>query len=624
LPDSDDSLDFRILGSFEAFARGKPLEVGGGKQRALLAVLLLNGREVVSTDRLIDALWEDEPPASALNSVHVYVSQLRKALGDGRLETHGHGYRIALEREQIDLGRFERLLGEGRELLAAGDAGRAAEVLRAALALWRGPPLSDFASEPFSHAEIARLEELRLAALEERIEADLALGRQAELVSELEALVCRHPLRERLRAQLMVSLYRSGRQAEALAAYEQARRMLAEELGLDPGRTLQELERAILRQDATLDLPGQSPARPPPATDPGRKPSRRKRVALAAASLLVVAAAAIALALVARDEPPPPAVLANSLVRIDPTTMKPTKVVPIGNKPDIVVAAGGFLWVTHDVLRDYGSAALRNRGDRTLTRVDPSTADVVVVGGGLAPCGLTADPSGDVWVANCYASGSGTRANVQRIAAKTLEFGPTWSVPGGKGFYRGLAYGGGSLWVSGIAGPNLSIRRTLTEVDPRTGAKRPIRLRDPTGPLAWSEGYGDLWISNFPVGAVSRLHAATGIAQVLGRIATSPSMLTVDGDVVWVSDWAAPRVVRLRAVGASRPRTVPLPTRNRTSGVWCVAADAGAIWATTPRDGALWRIDPGTNHIKRIPVPHLPTCVTAGPDGELWMTVRRG
>jgi DNA-binding SARP family transcriptional activator/streptogramin lyase len=616
LPVPEHALEFRILGSFEAFARGQPLEVGVGKQRALLAVLLLNSDEVVSTDRLIDALWEDNPPASALNSVHVYVSQLRKALGNGRLETRGHGYRLALEPERIDLGRFERLLAEGRELLAAGEAARAAEVLRAALALWRGPPLSDFASEPFSQGEIARLEELRLAALEERIEADLVLGRHAELVSELEALARRHPLRERLRAQLMLALYRSGRQAEALAAYEQARRMLAEELGLDPGRTLQELERAILRQDAELDQTGLPPARPPPPSDPRPRPGRRKRVGLAAAALLVVGATAAALALARREEPPP-VVLANSLVRIDPKTMKPTEVVPVGDAPDIVVAAGGFLWVTHHVLRDVGSGALRNAGDRTLTRVDPSTGDAVPVGGGLAPCGLTADPSGDVWVANCYSSGSGRSADVVRIDASTLDFKETLRVPGGTGFYRGLAYGGGSLWVSPMDNHD-----TLTEIDPRTRVEQSIRLARWAGALAWSEGYGDLWLNNFALGSITRMHVATGAVQTIPRVDTNPSFPVIDGDVLWAGDWAASRVVRLRAIGSRKLRRIPLPTGDPTIGVWKVATGAGAVWATTPRDHALWRIDPKTNHPTRIPLPHLPTWVTVGADGALWLTVR--
>lgn len=246
--------EFRILGPFEARENRRPLAIGAGKQRALLALLLLDAGEVVSTDRLIDALWGESPPASALNSVHIYVSQLRKVLGEGCVITRGRGYLLAVEPEQLDLGRFERLLGEGRELLAKGEAGRASEALRAALGLWRGPPLADFASEPFAQGEIARLEELRVAALEERIEADLALGRHAELVPELEGLVRANPLRERLRAQLMLGLYRSGRQAEALEGYRQARARLVADLGLEPGRRLQELERAILSQDPSLEI----------------------------------------------------------------------------------------------------------------------------------------------------------------------------------------------------------------------------------------------------------------------------------------------------------------------------------------------------------------------------------
>ena len=372
-----------------------------------------------------------------------------------------------------------------------------------------------------------------------------------------------------------------------------------------------------------LDIDGLRTAFPPLAISERPKPNLRKRVGLAAAALLAVGGAAIAVVVLVNRDPAPPVILPNSLVGIDPHTLKPTKVVPIGDAPDLVVAAGGYIWVTNHVLRDMGNAGLRNAGDRTLTRVDPSSGDAVVVGGGLAPCGLIADPSGDVWVANCYPSGSGTSANVERISAKTLEFGPTYRVPGGKGFNRGLAYGGGSLWVSGIAGgPSVSSRRTLTQVDPRTGAPRSIRLTDPATPLAWSEGYGDLWMSNFTVGSVSRLHPATGDLKTVRRVAINPAFLVVDGDSVWVSDWAGPRVVRLHAVGPSKPRWVLLrPVRNRTAGVWCVAAGAGAVWATTPRDGALWRIDPKTNHVTRIAIPYLPACVTFG-DDELRLTVR--
>jgi DNA-binding SARP family transcriptional activator/streptogramin lyase len=619
-------IEFRILGPFEVSKSGERLEVGVGKQRALLLLLLLHGGEVVSTDRLIDALWDERPPASALNSVHVYVSQLRKALGNGRLETRGRGYLLTLEPEELDLGRFERLLREGRELLAIGEPDRAANALRSALELWRGSPLPDVASEAFAQGEIARIEELRLAALEERIEADLILGRHTELVPELERLVREHPLQERLRAQLMLALYRSGRQSEALETYQQARRLFSSELGLEPSRALRELEAAILRQDVELDLA------PKPAGRRGQ--ARRKRRVALAIGAVVLAAATVALVgmTFTGRRASPPEVLPNSLVRIDPETLAPTDVIHIGDAPDLVVLAGGFAWVTHHVLRDTPSGALRNAGDRTLTRVDLSTGEPRVVGGGLAPCGLAADPSGDVWVANCYQRGSGAGANVVRVDAATLEFdaGP-WRVPSSDDFYRGLTYGGGSLWLSQVADgscqtglpcrPDPRVRETVTEIDPQTGKWHSIPLARSVSPLAWSEGYGHLWMSNFDVGSVSRLHTeAELVDETVDRVGVNPGHLVVGGDSVWVADWSSPQVVRLHAVGPPRPRHIPLPVKQDT-GVWNVAAGAGAVWATTARDHTLWRIDPKTYEPTAITMPYFPTGLAAD-DDNVWVTVR--
>jgi DNA-binding SARP family transcriptional activator len=245
-------MEFRILGPLEASDGDRAVPLSGARQRALLAVLLLNANRVVSGDRLIDAIWGEEPPESGATALQVRVSQLRKALGAGGslLVTRAPGYAIQLGRDQLDLHRFERLVCEadGAESVVA------AEKLREALALWRGPALADFSYASFAQAAIGRLEELRLAALERRIEADLALGRHALLVGELEELVSEHPLRERLRGQLMLALYRSGRHAEALEAYQRARRMLVDELGIEPSPALQELETAILRQDPVLEL----------------------------------------------------------------------------------------------------------------------------------------------------------------------------------------------------------------------------------------------------------------------------------------------------------------------------------------------------------------------------------
>ena len=249
---------FRILGPLEVASEDRVLPTGGAKQRALLAILLLSANEVVAADRLVEDLWGARPPESGRTALQVRVSQLRKALGPAGtlIVTRDPGYVLRLEREQLDLHVFERLVGEAD----AAEPAIAVAKLREALSLWRGPPLADLYYESFAQPAIARLEELRLAAIEKRIDSDLALGRHAALVAELEALVGQHPLRELLRAQLMLALYRSGRQADALDAYRSARMALVDQLGIEPGKPLRELEQAILRHDPALEL---SPAAGP-------------------------------------------------------------------------------------------------------------------------------------------------------------------------------------------------------------------------------------------------------------------------------------------------------------------------------------------------------------------------
>jgi DNA-binding SARP family transcriptional activator len=263
-------MDFRLLGPLEVAEHDRSVMLGGGKQRALLAVLLLHANDVVSTEQLVDEVWGESPPATVAKSIHVYVSRLRKQLGEGRLVTRAPGYLLRLDPSELDVACFERLAAEAED----AQPKVAGEKLRRALALWRGPPLADLAYEPFARAAIARLEELRAAALEQRIEADLALGRHSQLVGELEGLVTEHPLRERLRGQLMLCLYRCGRQAEALESYQAARRVLVEEVGIEPGRQLRELHQAILRQDPGLDLApvAESPDEAPRGAFVGRVP----------------------------------------------------------------------------------------------------------------------------------------------------------------------------------------------------------------------------------------------------------------------------------------------------------------------------------------------------------------
>jgi DNA-binding SARP family transcriptional activator/tetratricopeptide (TPR) repeat protein len=249
-----EGMEFRILGPLEASDGGSLIPLGPTKQRALLALLLLDANRVVSQRRILEELWDD-PPASAAKAIQTYVSGLRKVLPAGSLTTQPPGYSMKVEPDSFDLERFEQLRNAGRSALASHDLDHAAARLSEALTLWRGPALTEFASEPLSRSEGARLQELYLATTEDRTEVLLALGRSGEVAAELDALVAQHPLRERLRGQLMVALYRSGRQAEALSVYQSGRRILVEELGLEPGRALQDLERAILQHDASLDGP---------------------------------------------------------------------------------------------------------------------------------------------------------------------------------------------------------------------------------------------------------------------------------------------------------------------------------------------------------------------------------
>src|SRR4051794_20007351 len=249
-------MQFGIRGPLEVRADGRSVPLGGGKPRAVLAMLALHANEPVSAERVAVALWGEDAPPSAVKTVQVYVARLRKALDHPDvLLTTPAGYCLRVRPGELDAERFERLVEDGRDALAAGHAEHAAAELRAALELWRGPPLAELASAPFAPAEIARLEEQHLAALEVRVDADLAVGRHAELIGELQQLTTQHPWRERLHAQLMLALYRSGRQADALEAYRHAREVLVEQLGIEPGAELHDLHEAILAHNRVIDAP---------------------------------------------------------------------------------------------------------------------------------------------------------------------------------------------------------------------------------------------------------------------------------------------------------------------------------------------------------------------------------
>ena len=281
-------LEFGILGPLEVLWGAESRTPSAAKQRALLALLLLNANSAVSADRLIDELWGEDAPATAQSALQVHVSQLRRVLEPNRAQGDAHevvltrppGYVVRIAPDQLDLHRFERLLAEGAQALADGQAQAASAMLGEALALWRGPALADLLFETFALVPAARLEELRLAALEKRIEADLACGRHTQLVGELQQLCATHTLHEGFGAQLMLALYRCGRQAEALEVYQQTRRTLVDELGIDPGRALQRLERDVLEQDPGLDLVKGTAEVPPPRPSAVAAPSPVPRRAI--------------------------------------------------------------------------------------------------------------------------------------------------------------------------------------------------------------------------------------------------------------------------------------------------------------------------------------------------------
>jgi DNA-binding SARP family transcriptional activator/streptogramin lyase len=609
-----DPLKVFLAGRVAAESNGAAIDerqLSGRQGRLLFAYLVAAQGRPVPRDELADVLWEGAPPATWDKALSVLTSKLRGALGpSGGALTAAFGcYRLELPGGTwIDIVAAADAASAAEAALTAGDVEGARQAAARAESLTQQPflPGDDGTWVEEKRRELAGVHARALTTL---AGASLRSGDVAESVRWAEQAVEVEPFRESGYRQLMEAHVAAGNGGEALRVYERCRRFLAEELGAYPSPETEALYRCLL----------EAPTSAPPERTAGAPRARRRSTAVAIGVLVIAGVTAATLALAGRSDPPP-TVVPNSLVRIDPHTLRVTQVVPVGSQPDFVIAAGGYVWITNFILRDADTGALRNGGDRTLTRVDPATGKAVVVGGGLAPCGLTADPSGDVWVANCYPTATGSRDSVVRVDARTLEFKKTWLLQGGGGFLRGLAYGGGSLWVGEIVGGDIPNADRLTQLNPQTGSRRTFRSKVPNVTMAWAGGYGDLWIANFNYGSVTRLDTATGATQTLSVPMSGPVFPLIDGDDVWVADWSGANLVRLRAVGARRPHLIRLPTR-RFAGVWSLAAGDGYIWATTARDGTLWRIDPKTNAVKRIPVPYFPTGVTADAN-DVWVTVR--
>ena len=530
--------EFRLLGPVEVVHDGRPLPLRGPKQRGLLALLLLGAGEPVSRDRLIEGLWGETPPPRVDHALDAQVSSLRRALAPtgNRLVRRAPGYAVRVQPGELDLERFEKLR-------SAGEPGHA-------LALWHGPALADVLSEPFAAAAARDLEDRRIAALEDRVEADLARGLGPELVPELERLVAEHSFRERLLGALALALYRSGRQAAALESLAAARRRFAEELGLEPGPALRTLERRILEHDRSL-----GPAR--------REGARQQRRWVAVAVAIAGAAATVAVALGGSDHAPATRVVGAQVVSFDAASGRMIHAAPLGFAPAGVAAEGLGLWVT-DPADDFVA--------RVDQRTGVTSARLTIAGAGAITVG-----DGSVWVAGALTVG--------RIDAATARVTQTIRM---RGRPSAITFGAGRVWVSDEAG------RTLTRVLPATGVReRTVALDD--RPTALAVAYGLVWVASNAADSVTALDPGTMAPVATVGVGGGPVALAAGGGSVWVANSLDGTVSRIDPQHPRVLATIPVADGADAlafagpslwvagaSGVARVDARSGDVVAATP------------------------------------------
>jgi len=550
-------MEFRILGPLEVEHQGRVVKLGGAKQRSLLAYLLLHRNRVVARDRLIDELWGDGPPDTAATAIQVHVSQLRKVLERDVIVTQTPGYLIRVRDGELDLERFERSVAEAQSAPPA----EASNLLSEALGLWRGIPLAEL-DVPFAHAAGIRLDEQRLAALEQRIEAELALGRHAELVLELEALVREQPLRERLRGQLMLALYRCGRQAHALEVYRSGRRLLDEELGLKPDDELQRLERAILNHDPSLESPVVDEAKRPSIAQPRRASSRTEA------------------------QVPP-----DSVAVIDPQRSRVVGHVLVGRRPVALAIGHGSVWVA-------------NTDDGTVSRVDPDRREVIRTIGIGAPAVDLAVATDAVWVAN------GSDGTVSRIDPSADAVVETIDLRGSSELVWNSTYAvdadDDSVWIA--VGP-----RHVLRIDPATN--EPSAIIDVGHvPVGLALGEEALWVVTTAERALRiEPHTNTATAEVPIEY---PVALTAGKRAVWVSDWRG-QVWRINPDTGTVTQTTLVG-----GGLVGLCATDGMVFAANNADGTVVQIDPQDGRVVGlIPVGHAPTDVASW-DGTVWVSIQ--
>jgi YVTN family beta-propeller protein len=602
--------EFRILGPLEVWTAAGEISLPTGRPRAVLALLLIHANETLSVDRIVYELWDGHEPSTAAKIVQGYVSQLRRALGDERIATRGRGYRLVLSPGELDVDSVEQLRrrahGEAPETAAA--------TLREAHARFRGAPLEDFSDESFSQVEAARLEALRLAVVRERIEADLDLGRHVDVVPELEALVARHPLDEGLRRQLMLALYRCGRQADALTAYRAGRQRMADELGLEPTVELRELERQILDHDPTLRFRGPGPAPPSPvrARRNGRSGSRLARgrapAFVVAGTFLLVGALLGALLALGRDEGSAALVVpADAVAVVDPERHEVVAAIPVGGRPENVVAGAGAVWVA-------------NVDDETISRIDPRTLQVTAtVGLGFEPTDVAATAE-HVWVVGGYdhVLWRLDHDGKPRLKLRFVErLGP---LPAGfENGRAGIAAGAGGIW--------LSHGDEVTLLDPATGD---VRATVKAGGRWASEIAVDrnaVWVFNndtarpgadAPRPAVHVIDASSRRVTARRELASAVREVLAASGLVWVALDRADAVWEFDSGNRTLLRT--FSAGDEPEGLAFVDE---SLWVTNESDATLRRIDPGSGETQEIvQIGHTLEDVAAH-DGRLWVAVRR-
>jgi YVTN family beta-propeller protein len=546
-------MHFAVLGSLEVSADRGPLSLGGGKQRMLLAMLLVARNSVVARDQLIDALWSSRPPPSAHESLDTYVYRLRKLLGQDRLLREPGGYCLRVEPGELDADRFEHLVEQASYCTAAEDAIAA---LTEALSLWRGTAWIDALDCPGVAPHAQRLEELRLEVLEAQIEARLELGEGGSLAPEIELLVQEHPFRERLVASLMLALYRGGRQTEALDTYQLARRRLIDELGLEPSPELRELEQRILEHDPTL---GSRSRRLPSSVE-----RHRTRVALLLIPLIVLIAAVLVAATAGRHRGLALAAGANGVVALAPNADSVDQVAALPGPPGALTISHGSLWIA-------------DPGAEQVIVVDPSSGAVTDRIPLASEPGAIATGDGAIWAITTVGS------TVTRIDPLTESVTQTIALAGANA--DAIVAGLGRIWVAD------GVDRKLFELDPRTDRLiRTITLH--LEPSALAVGDGSLWVAGYNDETVERLDPMN--AHVIGRVrvGNGPSALAVGSGSVWVANTLDSTVSRINPSSLRVSATVAVG-----SGPVAMVATRSAVWISNQYSGSVSRIDPEDNSV---------------------------